>query len=161
PFYLHELLEALLERGVVVTEGERLAWMKREAGLQVPTTGGQVVSSRIDGRPPNEKGTRLRAPVSGPRIGPADLSTLLGRDARPELERLAERGLFDRDGKGGYAFHNQIIFEVVYAGLAEGERRALHHKAAQLLAAAERPHPEVDAVLAAHAAAAGDRDEAI
>jgi predicted ATPase len=160
PFYLRELVESLLERGVVAAEQGKLVWVKRDAELQVPTTVEAVIASRLDALPAGQKETLLRAAVLGRRIVPAELSALLGRDVSAELEELTLRGLLDRD-KAGYAFHNQIIMEIAYAAIPEEEKRELHRRATRVLAHRENARPEADAVLARHAAAAGDRDEAV
>src|SRR5262249_10480289 len=161
PFFLRELIESLVERGVVAQEGNHLVWVRRDAELQVPSTVEAVVASRLDGLGASEKAALLHASVLGQRIVPTELSALAGRDVSVDLERLIARGLVDKDGKGGYAFHNQIISEVAYAALPEEERRELHGRATRLLAHKESARPEDDAVLARHAAAAGDREEAV
>src|SRR5439155_10636314 len=46
PFYLRELVESLLERGVVTADGTRLRWIQPDAPLPVPTSVEAVVASR-------------------------------------------------------------------------------------------------------------------
>src|SRR5262249_49859594 len=111
--------------------------------------------------PESEKQALVHAAVLGHRIAPLELSALLGRDAAPDLEGLCARALVDRDAKGTYAFHNPIIHEVAYQAIPEEERRVLHGRASRWLTDQPRAGPECDAIIARHAALAGDREEAV
>ena len=162
PFYLRELVESLIERGVVAQAPDgKLRWVKREAEINIPTTVEAVIASRLDALPVPEKETLLLASVLGRRITPAELGALVGRDVTGDLEKLVGRALVDRESKGGYCFHNTVILEVAYAAIADEERKELHRRAAKLLAHRDIARPEADAVLARHADAAGEREEAV
>src|SRR3989440_11230008 len=56
PFYIQEILESLGERGIL-SQGENglLRWVKRDEAIAVPTTVEQVVASRLDRLPDDER----------------------------------------------------------------------------------------------------------
>jgi predicted ATPase/class 3 adenylate cyclase len=160
PFYMHELVESLVERGIVRADGDRLIWQDQQATLPVPTTVEALVAVRLERLPVPEREAILRAAVLGFRVIPAELAAVLGRDVNAELRALAARGLLDPDGKGAYLFHDQITQELAYRSVPKDERRALHQRAAGLVERRESRHPEAAALLAQHALAAGDRTAA-
>src|SRR4029079_9655355 len=60
-FFIQELLDTLIERGILVADGEDgeapglLRWVKRDAPIHVPSTVEDLLLTRIDGLPANEK----------------------------------------------------------------------------------------------------------
>src|SRR5262249_31067438 len=62
-FFIQELLDTLIERGILVADGEEgewpglLRWVKRDAPIHVPSTVEDLILTRIDGLPPNAKDT--------------------------------------------------------------------------------------------------------
>src|SRR5262249_52985323 len=51
PFFLREMVDALLERGILAESPKspgKLAWIKRDAPLQAPTSVEALVATRID-----------------------------------------------------------------------------------------------------------------
>jgi hypothetical protein len=75
------------------------------------------------------------------------------------LERAISSGLVRRDLAGTVRFSHDLFREVTYAGLVEAERRALHRRAADVLAAdGYRPSLVADHLLRASAT---DNDPAL
>ena len=174
PFYIQELIESLLERGVLgpvtTLHGERLRWLRREEDLVVPTTVEATVASRLDRLPDDERDALRRAALLGRTFRIEDLQALVGSDPLPQLARLAARGLITpasasgdvyRGGPGAYAFRNSITRDVAYGGLAPDGRALLHSVAADRLrhSVGYRPGAD-DARLAEHLLEAGDRPAA-
>ncbi|HZJ70513.1 MAG TPA: AAA family ATPase, partial [Planctomycetota bacterium] len=109
PFFIREVLDSLVERGIVVREPDPstgsggdpamdsgpglLRWVRRDAPVQVPTSVEALLAARMDRLPPAEKETLLRAAVLGRVASIAQLDALLGRAAAADLEALEGRGL--------------------------------------------------------------------
>jgi predicted ATPase len=162
PFYIDEIVESLVERGLVAPDADsgKLRWIKRDEPISVPTTVEAVVASRLDRLSDEERDVIRRAALLGRSFRVDDVAALLGADPRPALERLATRGLVIPVGDG-YAFRNLIVREVAYGGLAPDARALLHSVAADRLARAAGYRPGADdARLGSHFEAAGDRDAA-
>jgi class 3 adenylate cyclase/predicted ATPase len=154
PLFVEEVTRLLLERRV---EGHAPA---------IPPTLQQSLAARLD---------RL-----GPAREIAQIGAVLGRDfphalleavadleeaeLRSALERLTEADILfiERDGpRSNYRFRHVLIQDAAYESLLKSRRRALHHRAAELL----RDNPERAAaepeVIARHFTEAGLDDFAI
>jgi predicted ATPase len=159
PFFIREMINALVERGIVVADpaaGGRLRWVKRDAPIHVPTRVEALVSTRIDRLPWAEKDTLMRVAVLGRQFSAAQVEAILGRSGAVELGELVSRGLICRSGTG-FSFRNDMTMTVAYRTLPEEERNRLHREAATRLAnqAGYRPGQD-DAVIARHLELAGD-----
>src|SRR5262249_24015574 len=94
PFYINEILESLVERGVLAPSRRGLLrWVRRDEVISVPTTGEAVVASRLDRLPDDERDTVRRAALLGRVFRVEDVAALLGGDPSSALVRLAARGL--------------------------------------------------------------------
>ena len=163
-FFIHELLDALTERGILVADGDRdehpglLRWIKREAPIHVPSTVEDVLLTRIDGLPAAEREALIHAAVLGRHVASAQLAGLLGRPVRLELDELVRRGLLSPSGSGGdYRFKNDMTMTVAY-GLIPPEVRVQMHRAvaARIAGAAGYRVGQDDALIARHLELAGD-----
>jgi predicted ATPase len=170
PFYISEILESLVERGVLQPSAAgHLRWVKREEELSVPTTVEAVVASRVDRLPDEERDVIRRAALLGRNFRVEDLAALSGpnSDPMPALVRLSARGLIVpssaagdvyKSGPAAYAFRNQFTKDVAYDGLAHDTRALLHSVAADRLARSPSYRPGADDKrLADHLEEAGDR----
>ena len=175
PFFIEELVESLLERGVLaedVAQPERLVWRQKDEGLSVPTTVEAVVASRIDRLPTDEQEALRRAAVLGRRFRIDDLAALLDEpDAPPAdvartLDALVARGILETGAYGApnaerpaeYAFRNLLTREVAYGGIGPELRARLHRTAAALIVRSPRRLDQRE--LADHLIAGGERAEA-
>jgi class 3 adenylate cyclase len=175
PFFIHEIIESLVERGTLQPSPSdpagRLRWVRRDEAILVPTTVEAVLASRLDRLPDDERDTIRRAALLGRVFRVEDLCALLGH-ASPEpvlraLVRLAARGLiapasaksdvFAR-GPGAYAFRNILTKQVAYDGLPADTRALLHSVAADRLQKSPGYRKGADdARLAEHLLQSGDR----
>jgi tetratricopeptide (TPR) repeat protein len=168
PFFIHELLDALVERGVVAPDsddGEHpglLRWIKRDAPIAVPSSIEDVLATRFDRLPPQAKETLLHAAVLGRHLSVAATSALVGRAARADLEELVRRGLLASDPAGeAFRFKNDMIMTVAYGLVAPEDRTRLHRIAAERIASASGYRAgQDDAVIARHLELAGDAPQA-
>jgi eukaryotic-like serine/threonine-protein kinase len=174
PFYIQEILESLVERGILAhapgkTAGP-LRWVKRDEAISVPTTVEAVVASRLDRLPDDERDVVRRAALLGRQFRVEDLAALTGNDPSTILVKLAARGLIApasgpgdhyKTGPAVYQFRNLITKEVAYGGLAPDVRALLHSVAAdRLVRAPGYRKGGDDARLAEHLEASGDRTAA-
>ncbi|MCY1074361.1 ATP-binding protein [Archangium lansingense] len=147
PFYLEELIQMLLEEGVILTEGER--WRvepRRLTSLKVPSTLSGVLQSRLDSLPAHEREILQRASVVG-RIFWDEALERMGQGEEPHipvheaLAALQERELiFEQStpafaGAREYIFKHAIVREVTYDTVLKRERRTFHGRIAEWLLA--------------------------
>lgn len=166
PFFIGEVLDSLIDRGIVVPEGADsahpglLRWVLRDAPIQVPTTVESLLATRFDRLPQAEKDTLLRAAVLGRRFTAGNVAGLLGRSPQIDLEQLVKRGLL-REAGGLFAFCNDMAMSVAYGLVPAEERSRLHRAAAaQIAGGAGYRHGQDDAVVARHLELAGDHPSA-
>ncbi len=161
-FFIQELLDTLIERGIVVPDGEdgehpgQLRWIKRDARIDVPSTVEDLILTRIDSLPGNERDVIIHAAVLGRHVAAAQLAQLLAHPVRLELDELVRRGLLSpQDGE--YRFKNDMTMTVAY-GLIPHEARVQMHRAvaARIAGAAGYRQGQDDALIARHLELAGD-----
>ncbi len=161
-FFIQELLDALIERGILVADGDDdehpglLRWIKRDAPIHVPSTVEDLILARIDGLPPEEREAIVHAAVLGRHIAAAPLSALLGHPVRLELDELVRRALLSpQDGE--YRFKNDMTMTVAYGLISHDVRIQMHRSvAARIAGAAGYRIGQDDALIARHLELAGD-----
>ena len=161
-FFIQELLDTLIERGILVADGDDeeypglLRWVKRDAPIHVPSSIEDLILTRIDSLPPAEREAIVHAAVLGRHVSTAVLSALLGRPVRLELDELVRRGLLSpHDGE--YRFKNDMTMAVAYGLVPHETRVQMHRAVATRIASA--PNYRVgqdDALIARHLELAGD-----
>ena len=175
PYFIHELLESLVERGVLGLDpagGGRLRWLRRDEALVVPTTVEAVVASRLDRLPSAELELLRRAAVLGRTFRVDDLQALVAdggadgsTDVAAGLAGLVARGLLEPAAAGErpleYAFRNLLTKEVAYGGIGPELRARLHRAAAERIASSPSYRRGADdRELAEHLIAAGAHAQA-
>jgi eukaryotic-like serine/threonine-protein kinase len=166
-FFMQELIDGLVERGIVVADppgGEHpglLRWIRRDAGVPMPSSIEDLLATRFDRLPAAEKQALLCGAVLGRLIAEPALAALLGRPARAALDELVRRGLLSRYEGDQYRFKNDMAMTVAYGLLPGDERTRLHRIAAERIggAAGYRPGQD-DALIARHLELAGDASAA-
>ena len=163
PFFLEELINALVERGDF--EGEKGAY-RLKGGIDtipLPTTVQAVVAARIDRLEENAKRVLEIASVVGREISISILDFVTGLSP-PELSeavqhlRQAEL-LYDVPPfeQRLVAFRHPLIQEVAYRSLLQERRREFHSKVAQAIENLFKDHVEERAsLLAYHLEQAGE-----
>ena len=99
-FFIHELLDTLVERGILVADGDDgeypglLRWVKRDAPIHVPSTIEDLILDADRRAAAGREARRsIHAAVLGRHVSAAALAPLLGRPVRLELDELVRRGL--------------------------------------------------------------------
>jgi serine/threonine protein kinase/tetratricopeptide (TPR) repeat protein len=164
PFYMEELVKALIDDGVIV-KGEDSWHVQQEkfAAVRVPPTLVGVLQSRLDSFPPGQRTLLQRASVVG-RIfwesAVVQLSAAEGVTAGAVggmLEDLREREMvFKREesafeGTPEYGFRHAILRDVVYETIVPSQRRNYHKLVAEWLTEAGRDRlDEYNPLIAEH-----------
>jgi class 3 adenylate cyclase/tetratricopeptide (TPR) repeat protein len=141
PFYMEELVRMLIDQGAIDVSGER--WQLQADRLQatrVPTTLTGVLQARLDGLPAQERLTLQEASVIGQIFWDRALlalddqtETALVQLVRRELALPRQEAAFD--GLREYAFKHALLHQVTYDTLLKRQRRLLHGRLADWLAA--------------------------
>jgi class 3 adenylate cyclase/tetratricopeptide (TPR) repeat protein len=163
PFFLEELINALVERGDF--EGERGAYRLKGGfdSIPLPSTVQAVIAARIDRLEENSKIVLEIASVIGREIS----MLVLDRIARLEQTDLSEAVQHLRQAELLYdvppfeqrllAFRHPLIQEVAYRSLLHERRREIHSKVAQAIETVFKDHAEERAsLLAYHLEQAGE-----
>ena len=132
PFFIEELLQALLEVGALdVVDGRaELAMVE----LDVPDTVQGTILARIDRLEAGEREVLHHAAVLGRSFTGELVEAIVGRgELRVELAALARTQLLVEVGPGQWAFKHDLIREVAYETLLLKSRRDLHGKVAEVL----------------------------
>ena len=161
-FFIQELLDTLIERGIVVPDGDegeypgQLRWVKRDARIDVPSTVEDLILTRIDSLPTAEKEALVHAAILGRHVSAPALSQLLARPVRLELDELIRRG-FLSPADGEYRFKNDMTMTVAYSLIPHETRVQMHRSVASRIAgAAGYRVGQDDALIARHLELAGD-----
>jgi tetratricopeptide (TPR) repeat protein len=166
PFFLLEMVDALLERGALEIRenaagdaGEGRAGRDRHtlaraaslgpAGTSLPSTLEQLVADRLTELPEEERTVVEWLAIAGGPLSTHDLGTLLSTRTDDAIMRLCARGLCDRKGDV-LDFRHLLTRDVAYAALGQGARARMHHALGVLLAETKLAHGISAAIVAAH-----------
>ncbi len=132
-----------------ITEGDRQAAVVARAGghpllltelsrrpedddHSLPTDVRGLVQARIDRLPEQDRAAIFAAAVLGPVVAGAQLAELVG-DPHYAADALVEHRLLRRE-QGALVFVHALVRDAVYGALVEESRRALHARAAEIVA---------------------------
>jgi serine/threonine protein kinase/tetratricopeptide (TPR) repeat protein len=168
PFFLLEMIDALLERGALEIretesdKGERKAVLARtdrsDAGFgALPSTLEQLLGDRIGELPPQEHGVVDWLAIAGGPLSMADIGKLTHKESDEAVVRLCARGLCDRKGEQ-VDFRHPLTRDVAYAALLPDDRAAMHRTLGAHLAGTSLARGLSAAIVARHFAR-GERYE--
>ncbi len=190
PFFINEVIEALIDRSVVRFEGkERQLRVDRRGPIRIPTSLDGAIAARIDELPADERLLLRWAAVAGLSFSAKTLNILAGGDITGPLQRLVNRRILvsrqqasghDETGEatgGGspgvmrphhgdpgqlfFAFRYPVMREVAYDGLVGADRAQMHRRMASLLTSQVGPKPgPISSKVAFHLERAGDQENA-
>ena len=160
PLYAVETVRMLLDRGLLVREGDVYRPTGPIEALDVPETLQALVAARLDGLAAEERRLLQDASVLGKsftKSGLAALSGLPESELEPLLTSLLRKEVLSVQAdprspeRGQYSFMQDLLKRVAYDTLAKGERKARHlAAAAHLLQAFGAGEQEIVEVIAAH-----------
>ncbi len=158
PFYAVETVRMLLDRGLLVREGNGYRPTGPIETLEVPETLQALISARLDGLGPDERRLVQDASVLGrtftirgliamTRAAEGELEPLLAALVRKEIFSFTSDPLSAE--RGQYGFLQDLVKKVAYDTLSRKERKVLHLTAATYLRSLG-DEDEVVEVVAAH-----------
>lgn len=167
PFFLEEVIRALIEEGVLVQQDGRWRATARALSVEIPDTVQGVIRARIDRLPEEPKQVLQVASV----IGKTFLYSLLERVSQMDgmlgehlatlqrLELIVEKA---RRPELEYIFKHVLTREVAYQGLLLERRREFHRRVAEAI---ESLFPdrleEFQGMLGYHWSEAGEGEKAV
>jgi predicted ATPase/DNA-binding SARP family transcriptional activator len=168
PFFLEEILRALIDDGAIVREEPTGRWQATGdvTYLRIPPTVHGVIASRIDRLPPEARRILQLAAVIGRFVPVPLLATLAGPEGLEErLQPLQHADLLrerTRLPEAEVVFKHQLTLETAYDSLLTRKRRTLHGRVAEAL---EQLYPDrlegLLGLVAHHWEEAGDTERAL
>jgi eukaryotic-like serine/threonine-protein kinase len=157
PFYLLEMIDALLERGALEiregTGGEPGALVRTEraaAGfLALPHTLEQLLDNRLHELPAAERAVVDWLAIAGGPLAIADVVALTGVSGPEAVVRLCARGLCDRRGEA-VDFRHPLTRDVATQALGNNDRRHMHQRLGEHLAQTSLARGLSAAIVARH-----------
>jgi class 3 adenylate cyclase len=160
PLYAVETVRMLLDRGLLVREGDVYRPTGKVGALDVPETLHALVAARLDGLEPEERRLLQDASVLGKSFTKAGLAALSGlseAELEPLVTALMRKEVLSVQAdprspeRGQYSFLQDLLKRVAYETLAKPERKARHlAAAAHLTQAFGAGEQEIVEVVAAH-----------
>jgi adenylate cyclase len=159
PFFVEELLQALLELGSLAVVDGTAVLAKVE--VDVPDTVQGTILARMDRLEPKERSLLQHAAVIGRSFSTDLLAAVMGEeDLGASLDELVRAQLLVAQGPDQWTFKHALIQEVTYDTLLLRQRRELHGKVARALESRAGDDPAVLELLAEHYARADAPEEA-
>jgi class 3 adenylate cyclase len=142
--------------GVPLFAVELARGARDDADVAVPESLQAALLARLAARPDIASVARV-ASVLGDEIDPSLLAATLdsGDDITDRLDRLEQVDVLDHDGRGVWQFSHSLLREAVYSSMLRRDRRALHGRVADILAARGAHEDERLSLLGHHLVSAG------
>ncbi|TMC39461.1 MAG: tetratricopeptide repeat protein, partial [Chloroflexi bacterium] len=159
PFFIEELLQALLELGSLAIVDGRAVLAKVD--VEIPDTVQGTVLARVDRLTPAERSLLQQVAVIG-RHFPTDLVQAVTGDEKvgASLDALARAQLLVSPAPNQWSFKHALIQEVTYETLLLRQRKDLHARVAAALEARAADDPASLEALAGHYARAEASEKA-
>ncbi|GAC1698735.1 MAG: hypothetical protein NVS9B6_09310 [Candidatus Limnocylindrales bacterium] len=149
PFFVEEILRALVERGELTYRDGAWHREKEVADLTIPASVRDAVQQRLLGLEPNARRAMQVAAVIGQRFDFELLEAVSQLDERTLFEAIKAaieaqlvREETDAAGNDSYAFRHALSREAVLADLLQRERRLLHRAVGETLEGMTASRPE-------------------
>ncbi len=159
PFFVEELVGALVESGVLERRNGTWAVHELPTDFSVPDSVQALLAARVDRLPAPEKAALQAASVVGRVFWTQPVMHLVGGD-EPDFDLLEERDFIRRragleyPGEREYAIKHALTREVAYASIPKSRRGRLHARLADWLDEGDQTGDEHAALLAYHYAEA-------
>jgi class 3 adenylate cyclase/predicted ATPase len=159
PLYAIETVRMLIDRGLLVREGNVYRPTGPVERLDVPETLQALIAARLDGLTPHERRLIQDGSVLGKTFtlpGPSHLSGLPTHELEPVAASLVRKEVLTVHAdprspeRGQYGFLQDLVKRVAYETLGKRERRAKHLAAASFFEANQGDEEEFVEVVAAH-----------
>ncbi len=149
PFFMEQMLNYLMDRGLLDCTGERAELTSR--AVELPGSILEVIISRVDALEEEIRQTVKRASVLGRSFNTRVLSGMLsGIPIDSHLLSASEAGLWSRLSELQYIFSHGLIREAVYGMQMEGQLVRLHLLAGEIIEELYGDDPRMFADLSYH-----------
>jgi len=162
PFFLLEMVDALLERGgvdyAVGPDGQpRLARVEgsNAASKALPSTLEQLIADRLHELPAEEHRVIAWLAVAGGPLSAVELDALMEAEAEETVARLCARGLCDAQADSVDLRH-PLVRDVAYLGVDEVDRSQMHCRLGERMAQGPVARGLGAAIVGRHFARGGD-----
>jgi class 3 adenylate cyclase len=158
PFFVEELIESLVDSGVLAKRDDRWEVAVLPERLSMPDSVRGVLAARIDLLPPREKAALQAASVVGRVFWEAPVRELIDDDA--DFALLEERDFIRRrsssrfEGDREHAIKHALTREAAYAGIPRARRARMHAALAEWIERSSESVDELASLLAHHYAEA-------
>ena len=158
PLFIEEMLESLLDRGLIEHDDGGWTVADLPADIEIPDTVQAVVAARIDLLGPSEKAALQAAALVGRIFWTGPVYALV--EEQPDLRILEDRDFIRRraasslEGEREYAFKHAITRDVAYESIPKAKRARWHADFAEWILRGIGVRDEVAPILAHHYAAA-------
>jgi class 3 adenylate cyclase len=163
PFFVEEVVRALVQDGVLVGQPGAYRLKRPLDDVKIPPSVQAVVAARIDHLPGVAKAALQTAAVIGRQFSAALLGAVGGttpEESDDVLTRLCAAELVLMVEGDEYRFWHPLTQEVAYSTLLGGKRAALHGAVAHALAAEAERRRELEPLIAYHFECAAEPVEA-
>ncbi|MDX6423766.1 MAG: hypothetical protein QOI67_1237 [Gaiellaceae bacterium] len=154
PFFVEELIESLVDSGVLVQRDDRWEVAALPEQLSMPDSVRGVLAARIDLLPAREKAALQAASVIGRVFWEAPVRELIGGDA--DFALLEERDFIRRRTGSRFpedrehAIKHALTREAAYAGIPRARRARMHATLAEWIERSVENVDDIAALLAHH-----------
>lgn len=166
PFFLLEMVDALLERGTIEIRerpdgSHELVRVDRsaDAGRELPSTLEQLIADRLEELPLEERRIVDWLSAAGGPLSDADLAKLAGAEAEDAAVRLCARGICDRRGES-VDVRYPLTRDVAYLALDRTTRVRMHRALGELLDGTPLAKGPTAAIVARHLARGNSKSRA-
>lgn len=158
PLFVRELMQMLVDDGVLERSGDRWQLTIDVDAIEVPPTILSLLASRVDRLPDDEREVVELASVIGTEFDRGALTAIAGKDTRLRvgtlIDRLRRKDLIEPSGVWAgdqpvYRFHHVLIRDAAYRRLLKAHRADLHERVGRHFETAETT-AELDVVIAYH-----------
>jgi class 3 adenylate cyclase len=154
PLFAEEIVEHLVDRGVLARSGAEIVEVAPDAEVTIPDTVRAVLAARVDALPPDEKRVLQHAAVVGKVFWATSLESMLDAPVGPALRTLEDRGFVVTRRSSSFgdqtelAFRHGLIREVAYESIPRARRALAHAEVGRWLeeVAADRRDEYVDLI---------------
>jgi class 3 adenylate cyclase/tetratricopeptide (TPR) repeat protein len=160
PLYAVETVRMLIDRGVLIRDGDTYRVPEAVSALEVPETLHALIAARLDNLMPAERGVVQNASVLGKMFTVSAVAHVAGTGQEallPLLAALVRKEILSVQAdprspeRGQYGFLQDLVRRVAYERLPKQERKAKHLAAAEYLAASwGEDEGEIAEILASH-----------
>ena len=159
PLFVRELVQMLVDDGVLARDGDRWRLTIDADAIEVPPTILSLLASRVERLPDDERQVVELASVIGTEFDRGTLDAIADAEVAGRLgvviDRLRRKDLIEPSGQWSgdhpvYRFHHVLIRDAAYRRLLKAHRAELHELVGRHAESARVADDEIDIIVAHH-----------